>query len=190
MYSKIQDKLQNVSKELREKILSNKPHLALVYNKQKVEKAPITKFKGSGKRRRPRGSAISDVYMSKGEARVASFLKREKIFYLREKEFSDLINPVTKRKLRFDFYLPDLNTCIEYDGVQHVKSVKVMGGEVAFAYRKLRDKIKDDYCERKKIRLIRIPYDKLFDLDNILDPLIFLVKTTLNNKQAHWVKRH
>jgi hypothetical protein len=39
-----------------------------------------------------------------------------KISYEKEKTFSTLKNPKTNKALRFDFYLPQLNTIIEYDG--------------------------------------------------------------------------
>jgi len=36
-----------------------------------------------------------------------------------QKKFSDCINPDTGHQLRFDFYLPEENILIEYDGKQH-----------------------------------------------------------------------
>ena len=50
--------------------------------------------------------------MSKGEEKIASILAGLGIRYEREKIFSDLRNG----KLRFDFYIPSLRTCIEIDG--------------------------------------------------------------------------
>ena len=35
---------------------------------------------------------------------------------------------VYKSHLKFDFYIPDLNLCIEYNGLQHYKSVDFFGG--------------------------------------------------------------
>ena len=79
----------------------------------------------------------------------------------REKSFDDCLN--TKkgkycRKLRFDFYLPDLNTIIEYDGEQHFRSSKKFGGE-KYETTIENDIIKNTYCEKNGINLIRIKYD-------------------------------
>lgn len=63
---------------------------------------------------------------SKGELVVERFLVDNNIRFVRQcKYFEDLgkscINPMTNRKLMFDFYLPDHNKCIEFDGVYHYK---------------------------------------------------------------------
>jgi hypothetical protein len=60
--------------------------------------------------------------------------------------------------LHFDFYLPDINCAIEYDGIQHFEPLKVFGGQENFEKRLLRDNIKTDYCRINGIRLIRINY--------------------------------
>ena len=64
-----------------------------------------------------------------------------------------------KKHLRYDFYLPKYNTCIEYDGIQHYESSKFYGGDRGLELRKVRDGIKTKYCEDNGIRLIRIKYD-------------------------------
>ncbi len=65
-----------------------------------------------------------------------------------------------KRSLPFDFYLPEKNAVIEYDGAQHYKSIQYYGGDDYLKLVQLRDKIKDDYCESAGIKMIRIPYTK------------------------------
>lgn len=73
--------------------------------------------------------------------------------YIREYSFDDCrhIN-----LLFFDFYLPNYNCCIEYDGEQHYKKTKFSHDD--FGKRKIRDEIKNKYCDKNKIKLIRIPY--------------------------------
>lgn len=61
-------------------------------------------------------------------------------------------------RMRFDFYIPKINTIVEYDGAQHFKPVGHWGGEEALARQKKSDQIKNDYCAKKGINLIRIPY--------------------------------
>lgn len=95
--------------------------------------------------------------MSTGELKIKIILEKLKIKYIREYEIAD-------SRQRFDFFLPDLNIAIEYDGVQHFKSVDYFGGEEGFKKTKERDRRKDEYCQSNNIKLIRIPYtdfDKL-----------------------------
>jgi len=105
---------------------------------------------------------------SKGEEEVQKFLNDNKIKHIRQYRFNDCkhIN-----LLSFDFYLPDYNTCIEYNGVQHYKPVKKWGGDDDFKIRSLRDKIKLDYCNNNKINLLTIKYS-----ENIVNKLKTLLK--------------
>lgn len=92
---------------------------------------------------------------SKGEDLIASFLDKLNISYEREYKFKDCKN---KRELPFDFYLPDKNVCIEYQGIQHYKSVDIFGGNYNFEYTQHNDKIKKEYCENNNIELLEVPY--------------------------------
>ena len=85
---------------------------------------------------------------------------------MKDKRFKQCKN---KRQLPFDFYLPDYNICIEFDGRQHYKSIEYFGGEKHLEYVQYNDKIKTEYCLNNNINLIRIKYDeninkKLIDL--------------------------
>lgn len=100
---------------------------------------------------------------SKGEIEIANILDENNIRYEREKRFKDCRD---KKPLPFDFYLPDYNICIEYDGMQHYKPIKYFGGEKQFLYRINHDDIKTKYCEDNNIILIRISYK-----DNINEKL-------------------
>ena len=68
-----------------------------------------------------------------------------------------------KKELPFDFYLPDYNVCIEYDGIQHFEPVDFGGKGQEWACQqfeslKLRDDIKNAYCAANNIPLCRIKY--------------------------------
>ena len=91
---------------------------------------------------------------SKGEEQLNEFFIKNNIVFEREKTFDECKNI---KKLQFDFYLPDFNTCVEYDGVQHYKP---SFGEKQFLYLKNNDNIKNDFCLEKNINLIRIKYDE------------------------------
>lgn len=102
--------------------------------------------------------------MSVGEARVRRFLESKSIYYLQQYWFPDCrdIKP-----LPFDFYIPDYNVIIEFDGQQHFKETDYFS--YGLAKTQLHDQIKNNYCEANNISLIRIPYTKLNQLDKILN---------------------
>ena len=96
---------------------------------------------------------------SKGELKIRQLLNVLKINYKTEYTFNDL------PQRRYDFYLPDLNTCIEYDGLQHFSYVNTWHcNQESFEKAIQRDKEKTDYCQQKNIKLIRIPY---YDYDKL-----------------------
>ncbi len=94
---------------------------------------------------------------SKFEMFITNILKENHILYKNEFGFDDC-KGIGGKRLRFDFYLPNYNTLIEYDGEQHFKPIEYFGGEEAYQNRIKNDEIKNKYCEMHKINLIRIPY--------------------------------
>jgi len=109
-----------------------------------------------------RGEGCPSCNESKGEKEISVYLDNKSINYHREFKFDDCKNI---NSLKFDFYLPDHNLCIEYDGKQHFESMDIFGGDIEFEKRKINDRIKDDYCSKNKIRLIRISYsDNIFKI--------------------------
>ena len=63
----------------------------------------------------------------------------------------------------FDFYLPDYNKCIEYDGIYHFQTTR-RTTEKDLKEQQKRDKIKNDFCQKNNIPLLRISY---LDFNNI-----------------------
>lgn len=107
----------------------------------------------------------------KGENKIREILELNNISYIEQYRFSDCRN---KKPLSFDFYLDDLNICIEYDGEQHYKPID-FGGSYSddslnkrFATQKENDKIKTQYCNINSIKLIRIPYWEFENIECIL----------------------
>lgn len=93
-----------------------------------------------------------------GEKTVRRFLKDQKIKYIPEWKDHDC---VVIRKLEFDFYLPELNCIIEYDGKQHYEPNNFFGGQKGFLALRKRDKIKNKWAKKNKIKMIRVKYDEL-----------------------------
>ena len=109
-----------------------------------------------------RGDRCPNCYLpSKGELAISSYLDDISVEYISQKRFDDCrnINP-----LPFDFYLPEYNACIEFQGKQHYEVVEHFGGEEDFKVRQKRDNIKAEYCLQNQIELLCIPY---WDFDNI-----------------------
>ena len=72
-------------------------------------------------------------------------------------------------KLNFDFYIPEFNTCIEFDGIQHYKPVKEFGGLKEFENIKKRDECKNKWCVENNIKLIRIKHSEINMIGEILN---------------------
>jgi hypothetical protein len=108
--------------------------------------------------------------ISKGERCIKEWLENNNINFYMQFKFNDCrnINP-----LPFDFYLPEYNICIEYDGEGHYMPIKRGSMSNLDAQELLdnihyRDNIKTIYCSQRAIKLIRIPY---WDFSNIQDIL-------------------
>ena len=104
-----------------------------------------------------------------GERKISVFLDTHNINYIQQKTFSEL---KFKRLLRFDFFLPEHNVAIEFDGIQHFEPVKIFGGEEYFEYIKTTDEIKNNFCLKNGIKIIRIAYFDYDDIEEILQSLI------------------
>lgn len=95
---------------------------------------------------------------SKCELKIKYILDEKNINYEYQKSFRDFKNIKTGFPYRFDFFLPDSNIIIEYDGEHHYKPVEIWGGEEYLKMVQYSDNIKNEYCEKNSIRLLRISY--------------------------------
>jgi len=95
------------------------------------------------------------------ETLVKNAIEYFNLEWIDQKTFKDCRH---KLPLKFDFYLPQLDCLIEFDGPTHYKPIY---GEKTFFNIKLRDKIKNTYAKKNQIPLLRIPYweqDNIFEL--------------------------
>lgn len=109
---------------------------------------------------------------SKGEYIIQELLDKHNIQYVNQYKFDDCKN---ERRLPFDFYLPENNVCIEYQGKQHFQVIDYFGGEKAFEERQRNDLIKKNYCKNNNITLIEIMYGETKEniermILNVLNP--------------------
>jgi hypothetical protein len=91
--------------------------------------------------------------MSRPEREVADVLEMLEISYENEKRFDDCKDKIT---LPFDFYIPDLDCIIEYDGIYHFEPIR---GQETLEYIQHHDRIKNKFCEDTQRYLLRIPYN-------------------------------
>jgi hypothetical protein len=112
------------------------------------------------------GKGCPNCKNSKGNNIVKKYLENNHINFIQEYSFNDC---KYEKKLRFDFYLPEKNTCIEYDGKQHFEPIESWGGVEMLEKTIQRDEIKNNYCEKNNIHLIRIPYWRKDDISKILN---------------------
>lgn len=89
---------------------------------------------------------------SKQEKRIREFLDKYGIRFKQEQKFEDCkdIHP-----LPFDFYVPQNNLLIEFDGQHHYEPVY---GKEHHETTVRHDQIKNQYCKDNNINLLRIPY--------------------------------
>jgi len=111
------------------------------------------------------GAGCKSCYESKGEKAIKKYLEYKGIKYISQHSFDGCKD---KRKLYFDFFLPDYNLLIEYDGEQHYKSIKHYGGDIGFKKRQEYDKIKNIFAKNNNINLLRIKFNEFNDIDKIL----------------------
>ena len=124
------------------------------------------------------GEALScGCIKSNGEEIIAKILRDNNIIFEQEKKFNNFIYKDSNRKAQFDFFVNN-KYLIEFDGKQHFN----IGGwndnktlEKNFEH----DKLKNEYCLKNNIPLIRIPYTHLKKIclnDLLLETSSFIVK--------------
>lgn len=122
------------------------------------------------------GSGCPSCQNSKGEKIILDVLGSIGLECVTQHKFQ---NCKSKRPLRFDVWIPGKKVAIEYDGEAHfVDSSWYDNSKCGHRYQdwvdlNKRDKIKDVYCAKNGIRLIRIPY---WDRDNIAEILMHKLK--------------
>lgn len=105
---------------------------------------------------------------SKGEIAVENVLKKYGINYIREYRIKPYL-------YRYDFYIPELDIYIEFNGEQHYKPVDSFGGYEAYLSCKERDENKRSLVHERKATLIVLTYLNLHK-GSVEKELIFRLK--------------
>lgn len=112
---------------------------------------------------------------SRGERLISMLLTENKLSFIKEKTFPDLLSEKGNR-LRFDFFVEN-KYLIEYDGQQHYENE--FDNLYSRPELKVHDAMKNKYCKDNHIPLIRIPYTHYKNLcikDLLLETSDFLIK--------------
>jgi very-short-patch-repair endonuclease len=144
----------------------------IIYNGIVYEQRAKSHLEGSAPEfRKNEESILNDTlnkYDLEGEKEIISFLKKFKMKFEYKKSLDNVV---------FDFYIPSNRTLIEFDGLYHFEPVDTLGGLKTYNKMKVSDKIKNDYCEENYMNLIRIKYDQIDDIYQILwDSLKIYIK--------------
>lgn len=94
---------------------------------------------------------------------IKHLLNSNKISFEQEKTFLNCVSP-KGRPYKFDFFLPDYNILIEYDGEQHFEprfEPSLERAEEKLLLQQEYDKIKNEWCKNNNILLIRISYKEI-----------------------------
>lgn len=110
------------------------------------------------------GTGCPRCRRSHGERDVLDILEMVGAVYTEQLWTSDCLAP-SGRHLRFDFaiYRPAgtayvLAAVIEYNGYQHYHEVELFGGKAGLKRRQENDQIKSEWCAKKGIPMLSIPY--------------------------------
>ena len=101
------------------------------------------------------GTRCTACKESIGEANVRRFLTEAGMLFESQKSFKDL---VVEKQLSYDFFLPNYNILLEFQGEQHYRPITFFGGEKAFKKQCVRDELKRSYAKEKGLKVIEIPY--------------------------------
>ena len=113
---------------------------------------------------------------SKGEKKISDLLTSMDIVFKRQ-------YTIPNSNFRYDFYLPEYNMLIEYDGALHFKAVEHFGGEAHLNLTKYRDLMKNRLAKKNGYILLRIHYRMFKQLEqNLLDKISKYYKYYYKNK--------
>ena len=123
------------------------------------------------------------VKESHGEIKIRELLIKNNIDFINQKTFDNFSYEDTNGKPRYDFFLPQYNILIEYDGEQHFRPIYSWDTEKDYQQRILHDKMKNEYAWNNNFIIIRIPYTHYNDLclnDLLLDSKYIIRKDDIN----------
>lgn len=143
---------------LTKEYTNNKQLLLMQCPEGHIFKMSFSKFKNAKQR-------CPICKLSSGEQEIYRILLK----YIDDIEIQYRFNDCKyEKRLPFDFYLPQYNCCIEFDGVQHFEYQPHFGTYEKFLKQQKRDETKTRYCKDNNIKLIRIAYYEFDKIEEII----------------------
>jgi hypothetical protein len=125
---------------------------------------------------RSKGSGCPRCNESKGEKRIDKYFINNNIFNTIHKDYLNLLG-INNGSLSYDFYLPQFNLLIEYQGEQHEHYCKGFHkSKKDFEKQQEHDRRKRKYAKSHNIELLEIWY---WDFDNIE----IILKSTIEGRR-------
>ena len=118
---------------------------------------------------------------SKGEEKIEEYLIKNNITFEPQKKFSELRNILP---LSYDFYLPDYNLLIEYQGQFHDGTTSMVDKDKYFERQKINDNLKKDYAKNNNYNLLEIWYYDFDKIDSLIDKFIYNLKNPVTTTVA------
>jgi hypothetical protein len=110
---------------------------------------------------------------TKGEKSIRIFLSENSENFIQEYKYD---------KFYFDFYLPNKNLFIEFNGKQHYSPIKFFGGQHSYEKQRMKDFEKEKLFENNEnIKLLIIPYWKIKKINQILFKELYENKENIQN---------
>ena len=106
--------------------------------------------------------------LSKGEINIKAQFKFYNVFFIPQKTFDGLVG-LKNGLLSYDFYLPQFNLLIEYQGRQHEKYIPGFHSSMQqFEKQQEHDRRKREYAKNNNIRLLEIWYWEFDKIEKII----------------------
>lgn len=106
-----------------------------------------------------KGCPKCNKQISKGEKKISAWLKNNNILYI-----AQLPIKIKEHTFFIDFYLPDYDLYIEYQGEQHFHPIKFFGGEEKFEYQQKNDNLKRDFLKNKLLEISYLDFDNVEEI--------------------------
>lgn len=110
--------------------------------------------------------------ISKGEQKIITWLEKNNIIFQSQYPID-----IEGHHLLIDFYLPNQNLWIEYNGEQHYNPINFFGGEEKFQKQVYLDSLKQNYFKEKMLVISYLDFD---NIESILESSTTIPKGSRN----------
>lgn len=122
---------------------------------------------------------------SHGEERVRLYLEKEGVKYIPQYKIANESILCKNKYIYVDFFIPDKNVIIEFQGEQHYKPTGFVNSKETFESQQYRDESVKFFCKNHGIKLIEIPYTEFDKIEKILKRKL---KQQINYEQSNTIE--